>query len=113
MQRARDREHHRHVASDDHALQPLCRSEETCKIGAATTKRANVQRTRGLNEMWKIGKLVNDWKTHLVDPKCEILGDRLTVGQRTLTPPVLVRIQVPQPPSRVSSGSLPELAKAS
>jgi hypothetical protein len=25
------------------------------------------------------------------------LGDRLTVGQRTLTPPVLVRIQVPQP----------------
>ena len=27
------------------------------------------------------------------------LGDRLTVGQRTLTPPVLVRIQVPQPPS--------------
>ena len=26
------------------------------------------------------------------------MGDRLTVGQRTLTPPVLVRIQVPQPP---------------
>ena len=25
------------------------------------------------------------------------MGDRLTVGQRTLTPPVLVRIQVPQP----------------
>ena len=26
-----------------------------------------------------------------------LVGDRLTVGQRTLTPPVLVRIQVPQP----------------
>ena len=26
-----------------------------------------------------------------------MMGDRLTVGQRTLTPPVLVRIQVPQP----------------
>src|SRR5215469_1004366 len=25
------------------------------------------------------------------------VGDRLTVGQRTLTPPVLVRIQLPQP----------------
>lgn len=25
------------------------------------------------------------------------MGDRLTVGQRTLTPPVLVRIQLPQP----------------
>jgi hypothetical protein len=74
MQRARDREHHRHVASDDHALQPLCRSEETCKIGAATTKRANVQRTWGLNEMWKIGKLVNDWKTHLVDPNVKYWG---------------------------------------
>jgi hypothetical protein len=30
------------------------------------------------------------------------LGDRLTVGQRTLTPPVLVRIQVPQPPNVLS-----------
>src|SRR6185437_1478885 len=30
-------------------------------------------------------------------PHSILLGDRLTVGQRTLTPPVLVRIQVPQP----------------
>src|SRR5262245_51634439 len=30
-------------------------------------------------------------------PHLILLGDRLTVGQRTLTPPVLVRIQVPQP----------------
>src|SRR5262245_8427085 len=30
-------------------------------------------------------------------PHWILLGDRLTVGQRTLTPPVLVRIQVPQP----------------
>ena len=29
----------------------------------------------------------------------EALGNRLTVDQRTLTPLVLVRIQVPQPPS--------------
>jgi hypothetical protein len=30
-------------------------------------------------------------------PHIALVGDRLTVGQRTLTPPVLVRIQVPQP----------------
>jgi hypothetical protein len=30
-------------------------------------------------------------------PHNALVGDRLTVGQRTLTPPVLVRIQVPQP----------------
>jgi Helix-turn-helix domain of resolvase/Resolvase, N terminal domain len=31
-----------------------------------------------------------------------MVGDRLTVGQRTLTPPVLVRIQVPQPPDLIA-----------
>jgi hypothetical protein len=39
---------------------------------------------------------------------CEIRGTR-----RTLTPPVLVRIQVPQPPSRGFLASLATLAKAS
>ena len=38
-----------------------------------------------------------------------LVGDRLTVGQRTLTPPVLVRIQVPQPRSFTDQRS--ELAK--
>ena len=36
-------------------------------------------------------------KTHLFELYVKMMGDRLTVGQRTLTPPVLVRIQVPQP----------------
>jgi hypothetical protein len=30
------------------------------------------------------------------------MGDRLMVGQRTLTPPVLVRIQLPQPMFSIS-----------
>lgn len=41
-------------------------------------------------------------------PLCRELGNRLTVDQRTLTPLVLVRIQVPQPtrmPLRISSVS--------
>ena len=65
------------------------RPEETCEGGdpAARTNRPGTL----------IGKLVESWKTHLIDLYDEMVGDRLTVGQRTLTPPVLVRIQVPQP----------------
>src|SRR6516165_6770924 len=34
------------------------------------------------------------------------VGDRLTVGQRTLTPPVLVRIQLPQPTEIIAVSAL-------
>src|SRR6202023_903148 len=36
------------------------------------------------------------------------VGDSSTVEQRTLTPSILVRIQVPQPGSRVSGGLFPK-----
>src|SRR6476659_8363324 len=39
-------------------------------------------------------------------PHVGLVGDRLTVGQRTLTPPVLVRIQVPQPLDLVALSSV-------
>jgi hypothetical protein len=90
LRRRHDRVDHRHVAGHHQAVQPLGRSEETCE-GGDPAARTNKPRTL-------IGKLTDSWKTHLLDLYKEKVGDRLTVGQRTLTPPVLVRIQVPQPP---------------
>src|ERR1700748_343274 len=37
---------------------------------------------------------------HATSPPVLMLGDRLTVGQRTLTPFIVVRIHVPQPTTR-------------
>jgi hypothetical protein len=78
------------AASTHHqTLQPLRRSASACQGGnpAARTNRSGTM----------IGKHRQSWKTHLFDRHREMVGDRLTVGQRTLTPPVKVRILVPQP----------------
>ncbi len=57
---------------------------EPCQARIAAARTAKVLAARGLQGLSS-------------SSTSALVGDRLTVGQRTLTPPVLVRIQVPQP----------------
>src|ERR1051325_3118617 len=98
-----------HVIGHDHTLQPLRRSEAPCQGSFSTARRTNRQRTI-------IEKRSLPCEAHHIELLTDLVGDRLTVGQRTLTPPVLVRIQVPQPASfacereRISKAAIPAKA---